>query len=154
MNEGQYRTTGWVIFLCFLAVAFYMCWTHTMIMAFFLDLSMRLTDNELVQVSWLLTFAVLGLPGYMIKNSFEHKAWDAHVAAMPKANVRESLKKSKYVSSDNISAAPIQAVDLSSLPEGQEEFIVTCQSCGHLFSAKKDQKDLKCPSCGEPVPVK
>lgn len=153
MNEGQYRTTGWVIFVCLLAVAFYMCITRTFLMAFFLNLSVSMTGNELVQISWLLTFAVFGLPGYMIKNYYEQKAWQAHVEAMPKADPRDSAKRSKYVEAPaNMPAA--KPIDLSSLPQAQEEFILTCGTCGHLFSAKRGQTNLTCPSCGEPVEVK
>lgn len=151
MNEGQYRTTGWMVFLAFLGIAFYMCWTHTLLMGFFLNLSMSLTGNELIQISWLLTFVAIGLPGYMIRNSFEQKAWQAHLDAMPKADPRESARRSKYIEVP-ATAAP-KAVDLSSLPQAQEEFILTCPVCGNLFSAKRGETSVKCPSCGEAVPL-
>lgn len=153
MTEGQYRGAGWTIFIVFLLIPLYMCLTHTYLMRFFLNWTASLTDNELVQISWLLTFAVFGVPGYMIKNVFEQKAWDAHVAAMPKPDPRDSAKRSKYVSLENVAPSAPKPVDISSLPEGQEEFVVTCGACGHLFSAKRGQKNLKCPSCDEPVPV-
>jgi hypothetical protein len=154
MNEGQYRGTGWAIFIVFLLIPLYMCWTHTLVMRFFLNLTLSLTDNELVQISWLLTFAVFALPGLMTKNYFVQKSWDAHVAALPKPDARDSAKRSKYVSLGNVPLSAPKPVDISGIPQGQEEFIVTCGACGHLFSARRGQKSLKCPSCDEPIPIK
>lgn len=153
MTEQQNKIVGNVIFALCLLVALYWCVTSSGLFVFFLDLGAQLTGTNLIQISWLLCFVVLGIPGLMAKRYFEAKAWEAHLAALPKANARESAKRSKYVKTDNLPPQPQVAVDLTSLPEGQEEFIATCSSCEHLFSAKKGVKDLKCPSCGEPIPV-
>lgn len=153
MTEKQYKGVGYGIFGLCLLIALYWCYNGSGLYAYFLDWSFRLFDTGLPQISGVVTFAVIGLPAFLVKRYFEHKAWDAHVAALPKADPRQSAKRSKYVRTDNLPPGVPQAVDLTSLPEGQQEFIVTCGACGHLFSGKKGVKELKCPSCGEPTPV-
>jgi hypothetical protein len=108
---------------------------------------------KLIQISWLITIIVVCLPGLILKRYFEGLAWKEHVRNIPAPDIRESAKRSKYVKTDNVPVAPPKAVELSSIPEQQEEFIATCVACGHFFSAKKSGAEITCPQCGEVIPL-
>jgi hypothetical protein len=154
MSEGMYRIIGWGIFLALVGLAVFWGATHSGLAGFFMDMSKKLADGaELTQISWGLTLAILGFPGWMIKNYFEGLAWNVHVKNLPPPDPRESARRSKYIQVDNLPPVPPKPVTLTNLPEGQEEFIATCPACGNFFSAKKGVKDLKCSSCGESVPT-
>lgn len=153
MKEEHYKYVGWgvVIFAALLCLNW--SFSRTGPTAIFISLAKQFTGVELVQPAWILTFAVICYPAWLFKNYMEALAWQEHVRNMPKADARESAKKSKYVKTDHLPPAPPKPVQLSNIPEGQEEFVVTCGQCGQFFSAKKGVKDLKCPNCGEAVPV-
>jgi len=154
MTQGQYKFIGSACLIAAAALAFYWSYTHTGLAAFFLDLSKSLFDTELVQFSWVFTFLILCVPGYYLKRYFDNKAWDLHVASLPPPDKRDSAKRSKYVQMDAaMPPAPPKPVEMNALPQGQAEFIATCPGCGHLFSARRDIKDLRCPACGDPIPV-
>ena len=153
MKEQHYRIIGWGLFLISVIVALSWCMNHTGLTGFFIGFSQQIVHTQLIQISWLLTIAVVCIPGWYLKNYFEAKAWEQHVHDMPPPDIRESAKRSKYVRVDNLPPPPPKPVQLTNLPEGQQEFVATCAACGHLFSAKRDQKDLKCPNCGEGVPL-
>lgn len=150
MKENHYRLLGGVCFGLTIALALFWCLNQSGLAGWLLGLSEKLIGKRLGLISWLLTFAVVCLPGYMAKNYFYGLAWNEHVKKMPAPNRSESAKRSKYVTAD---PPPKKAttVQLTNLPAaGQQEYIVSCAGCGHFFSAIKDNPNLKCPSCGEP----
>ena len=153
MKENEYRIIGWAIFLLTATIAFVWCLNQTGLAGWLIRTSQRLLQVQLIQISWLITALVLCLPGYMIKRYFDNLAWNEHLRRMPKPDLRDSAKRSKYVQLDAASAAAPapKPVELSSIPKDQEEFIATCAACGHFFSAKKTVNDLKCPQCGESI---
>ena len=155
MNEGPYRILGWGCLLVALAGALSWCLTESGPAGWLMDTSGHLLKTRLVQFSWLFTFAIVGLPGYLAKRYFDGLAWTAHVKNMPPPNPQESAKRSKYVKVEPAQAAPPppSPVKVSELPKGQEEFIATCPGCGNFFPALKGADALKCPNCGEALPT-
>ena len=154
MTEEQYKFTGTACLIATVVLALYWSLNHTGLAGFFLGLSKDLFGTQLIQLSWVLTFIILCLPGYMLKRYFENKAWDLHLASLPPPDKRESARRSKYVQVDaSVPAAPPKPVEMTALPAGQVEFVATCPACGHLFSARRDTKDLQCPACGDPIPI-
>ena len=153
MNENTYRYLGWSVLVVTVALSLVWCINGTGLAGWLMDHSERWTEHRLTQISCLLTFVTLCLPGYMAKQYFEGLAWQAHLKNIPPPDVQESAKRSKYI---NIESAPPPApkpVEVSSLPKGQDEFIATCAACGHYFPAKKSPAGLKCPNCGEAIPI-
>lgn len=120
---------------------------------FLINLSQKATGHPLTQIVWLITFALVCIPGWMMKNYFEGLAWDAHVKNLPPPDIRESAKKSKYVRADLAPPAPPKPVKLQNVAKDQTEFVATCPACGNFFSAKKQIGPTRCPSCGEIVPI-
>jgi hypothetical protein len=155
MSEGSYRLIAWGCLLIAVALAFGWCITETGPAGWMMDSSERFLDTRLVQVSWLITFLIVALPGYMLKRYFDGLAWSAHLKSLPPPDLRESAKRSKYV---KLEAAPpplqpAAPVNVSELPKGQEEFIATCPGCGSFFPATKSAEAVKCPNCGEALPI-
>ncbi|PWT90478.1 MAG: hypothetical protein C5B54_07095 [Acidobacteria bacterium] len=153
MNEQHYKILGWFCFLVSLVVALLWSYNHSGLAGVLLNISDQIFKTQLVQITWVITFAAVCLPGWWLKNYFEAKAWDVHVKNLPPPDIRDSAKRSKYVKVDHLPPPPSKPVVLDSLPEGQQEFVATCPACGNLFSANRTQKDLKCPNCGEAVPL-
>ncbi len=158
MKEGSYRFIGWLIFICSLALAAYWCATRGGPMQYLLQFSEKVFKTDLIQISWILTFLLIAGPGYLIRNFFEGLAWNAHVRDLPPPDIQESARRSKYIKAEDVAAAAAaaparKAVKLENLPEGQEEFVASCPACGQFFSATRGAKDLKCPHCGEAVPL-
>lgn len=152
MESKNYQLLSWVIFLSTILLALYWCTNQSGPAGWLMSLSERLFDTRLVQISWGLTFLIVGFPGYLVKKYLEQRAWEEHLRTLPPPNIQESAKRSKYIKLDGAAAAtPTTASSIkeSELPSGQEEYIATCAACGHLFPAKKDGKEKKCPSCGE-----
>ena len=154
MSEQQYKGIGWVIFVLTLVLAAYWCMNQSGPAGFLIDLTEKATGHQLVQISWLITFALIGIPGWVIKSYFEGLAWNEHLKKLPPPDARESARRSRYVQPGaDVPPVPPKPVKLDNVPKGQQEFIATCPSCGNFFSAKKTIGPLKCPSCGEVVPV-
>ena len=152
-KEQQYQAIGWGIFGITIVIATMWCLHESGLAGYLIRTGERLLEIKLVQISWLITFLVLCLPGYIVKRYCDGLAWKEHLSAMPAPNVRESAKRSKYIKVDNIPPPAPTPVEVSSLPKGQEEFIATCVACGHFFSAKKLGSEIKCPQCGETIPL-
>ena len=152
MNEQTYRALGWGIFLATVGLTLYWCLNQSGLAGFVMDKFESATGHSMNQLAWIITAAVLCIPGWMAKNYFEGLAWNAHVEALPPPDIRASARKSKYVDTSNLAAAAPKAVKLDEVAKGQEEFIATCPSCGNFFSAKKDTGPINCTSCGEPIP--
>lgn len=154
MNENGYRIVGWAIFGFTIIVALNWCLNGTGLAGWILHLGEDLFQIHLGQTAWVVTIAVLCFPGYLAKRYFDQQAWNAHVDSLPPPDVRTSAMKSKYVQLDAAQlSAPPKPVEIKDLPPEQMEFIATCAACGHLFSARRDEKDLKCPNCGENLPT-
>ena len=153
MSEQLLKAMGWGIFILAVGLGLFWCLNQTGIAGFIMEKSEEMTGHRLTQVAWLITLAVVALPGWMIKNYFEGLAWNAHVKSLPPPDIRETAKKSKYVRVEDIPPAPPKPVKLDEIAKDQEEFIATCPACGNFFSAKKSTGPLKCPSCGEQIPV-
>jgi hypothetical protein len=152
-KEQQFQAIGWAIFSVTILIATYWCLNEIGLAGFLIRSGERFLEVKLVQISWLITFLVLCLPGYIIKRYCDGLAWKEHLKVMPKPNIRDSAKRSKYIKLDDVPAAAPAPVEVSSLPKGQEEFIATCVGCGHFFSAKKTGSEIKCPQCGETIPL-
>jgi len=153
MKDQNYRLFGWGCLALSIVVAGGWCVNHSGLPGMLMRASNKAFGTELIQVSCLITFAVIVLPGYVIKRYFDELAWDAHLKSLPPPDIRESAKRSKYVKTDHVPPTPPKPVQVSDLPEGQKEFIATCTACGHFFSAIKDTKALQCPNCGESIPI-
>ena len=153
MKEEQYTFIGWALLSLSILIAAVWCVKGTGLAGWFVNLSMRLFETRLVQLSCLLNFVVVCIPGYIAKRYFDQLAWKAHLESLPPPNIRESAKRSKYVKADNVAVSPPAPVKAAEIPEGQEEFVATCTGCGHLFAARKDSEVLKCPSCEETFPI-
>lgn len=153
MKEQEYQFIGWGIFGITMLIAFVWCMNETGLTGVLLRTGQKLFDARLLQISWLITVLVVCLPGFIAKRYFDGLAWNARMKQAPKPNIHESAKKSKYISVDQAPPQAPKPVEISSLPKHQEEFIATCVSCGHFFSAKKTNADLKCPQCGETIPI-
>ncbi len=153
MKEQEYQLVGWAVFAVTIIIALAWCLNETGLTGWLIRNSESFLQVRLVQVSWLITILIVCLPGFMAKRYFENLAWNEHLKKMPKPNVQDSAKKSKYIAAElNVmQQAPPKPVEISSLPQEQEEFIATCAKCGHFFSAKKTNADLKCPQCGEAI---
>jgi hypothetical protein len=152
-KEQHYQGLGWGIFLLTIVVATSWCLNETGLAGYLIRTGLRLLNVKLVQISWAITFLLLCLPGYAVKRYFDGLAWKEHLNSMPAPNIHESAKRSKYIKLDHVPAAAPTPVEVSSLPKGQEEFIATCVGCGHFFSAKKTGTEIKCPQCGENIPL-
>jgi hypothetical protein len=152
MKEKEYQLVGWSIFALTMIIALSWCLNETGLTGWLIRSGESLLNVRLVQISWLITVLVICLPGFMAKRYFDNLAWNEHLKSLPQPNPRDSAKRSKYITPDVAAAPqPPKPVELSSLPADQEEFIATCAACGHFFSAKKSNTDLKCPQCGEPI---
>jgi hypothetical protein len=152
MKEKEYQIIGWAIFGVTLIVAFSWCFNESGLTGWLIATGEKLIQIRMVQISWLITLLVIGLPGYVVKRYFDNLAWNEHLKSYPAPNIHESAKKSKYIKLDAaVATQPARPVELSSLPKEQEEFIATCVHCGHFFSAKKSSIALKCPQCGETI---
>ena len=152
MREKDYQLVGWGVLLLSVILALSWCLNEAGLAGWLISAGEKYLKVRLVQISCLITFIVICLPGYMAKRYFENLAWNEHLKNMPKPDIHESAKKSKYVQVDaSVPAPPPRPVEISSLPQDQEEFIATCVSCGHFFSAKKTTSDLQCPQCGEKI---
>jgi hypothetical protein len=154
MESKNYQLLGWTIFLSTVLLALYWCSNQSGPAGWLMSLTERLFDTRLVQISWGLTLIIVGLPGYLVKKYLDQKAWDNHLSNLPPPNIHESAKRSKYIKLDGAAAAAPAAAPVkeSDLPQNQEEYIATCGACGHLFPARKDGKEKRCPSCGEVMP--
>ena len=154
MNEQHYRILGWGIFVGSIALALYWCLNEKGLTGWLINVSKEAAGQKLGLISWILTILIVVLPGYILKNYFMAMAWNAHVDALPPPDPRESAKRSKYVKDDVIAPlAPSKPVQLSNLPSNQKEFIATCHACGNLFPAQRNAGELKCPQCGEKIPI-
>ena len=153
MSEHHYKAIGWTLFVLTIGLALYQCLNQIGVAGFLINLTEKATGQRLTQLSWLITFGVMCVPGWMLKNYFEGLAWNAHVKNLPPPDIRESAKKSKYVRAGDVPPAPPKPVKLDNVAKGQEEFIATCPACGNFFSAKKTIGPTKCPNCGEVVPI-
>jgi hypothetical protein len=149
MKEKEYQLVGWAIFLVTVIIALSWCLNESGLTGWLIRASEKLIEVRLVQISWLITIILICLPGYMAKRYFDNLAWNEHIKHMPRPNIHESAKRSKYIQVD--SPPPSKPVELGSLPKNLEEFILTCVHCGHFFSAKKSEEELKCPQCGESI---
>ncbi|MCI0412116.1 hypothetical protein L0222_04845 [bacterium] len=153
MQEKEYQYIGWGIFGVTILIAFIWCRNESGLTGLLIRTGQKLFDIRFVQISWLITVLVVCLPGFIAKRYFDNLAWNARLKKAPPPNIHESAKKSKYISLDQAPPPPPKPVEISSLPKHQEEFIATCASCGHFFSAKKTDTDLKCPQCGETIQI-
>ncbi len=153
MKEQHYRLIGWGFLVLSLLIAGQWCFNQTGLAGLLMRTSQRLLDTELRQISFLITFAIVVFPGYVIKRYFDSLAWNAHLESLPPPDIHESARRSKYVKTDGLPPVPPKPVQLSDLPKEQMEFIATCPACGHFFPATKDSKDLRCPNCGESLPL-
>jgi hypothetical protein len=153
MKEKEYQFIGLGIFGFTLLIAFIWCSNESGLTGLLLRASQKLFDARLLQLSWLITVLVVCLPGFIAKRYFDGLAWNERMKQAPRPNIYESAKKSKYISVEQATPQAPKPVEMSSLPKNQEEFIATCVSCGHFFSAKKTNADLKCPQCGETIPI-
>ena len=151
MTEKEFRLVGWAVFLLTVVIALGWCINETGLTGWLIRTSYKLLDVRLVQISWLITGIVVCLPGYIAKRYFDNLAWNEHLKAMPKPDIRESAKRSKYVQVDASVPVTAKPFEVSSIARDQEEFIATCVACGHFFSAKKSESTLNCPQCGEPI---
>jgi hypothetical protein len=154
MKEEYYRILGWGCLLITLIIALSWGFNEKGLAGWLMDTSERYLKTRLTQISWLITFLVLGLPGLMAKRFFDGLAWDVHLKNLPPPDIRKSAKKSKYIKLDTASAAapPPPPVKTADLPAHQDEFVLTCPGCGNFFPAKKGAV-AKCPNCGEVVPI-
>jgi len=153
MKETNYRIIGYGCLLASIALSVFWCFKETGLTAKLLQLGHSLLGVKLKQISCVITFIVTILPGYIVKRYCDQLAWDAHVNAMPPPDVYESAKKSKYINLDAVAPAPPKPIEVSAIPQDQAEFIATCGACGHLFPAKREGKSLRCPNCGENIPL-
>ena len=149
MKEQEYQFVGWGIFGLAILIASIWCLNESGLTGFLIRSGHRLFNVRLIQISWLITVLVVCLPGFIAKRYFDGLAWNERMRKAPPPDIYTSAKKSKYVSLDQAAPQAPKPVEISSLPKHQEEFIATCASCGHFFSAKKTNTDLKCPQCGE-----
>jgi hypothetical protein len=152
-KEQHYRVFGWGILGAAIAISLTWCLNETGLTGFILRTGERLLEVKLLQISWLVTIVSLCLPGYIIKRYFDGLAWSEHLRSMPPPDIRESAKRSKYIKLEDVPPVAPRPVELSSLPKEQEEFIATCVACGHFFSARKSGGEIKCPQCGEAIPL-
>jgi hypothetical protein len=152
-KEQHYQAFGWGIFLTTALIAAIWCLNESGLTGYLIRTGERLLHVRLVQISWLITIVVLCLPGYIIKRYFDGLAWKERLRAMPAPNIRESAKRSKYIKLDGVPPPAPTPVEVNALPKGQEEFIATCVACGHFFSARKTGTEIKCPQCGEIIPI-
>jgi hypothetical protein len=149
MKENHLRLVGAGCFGLTIALALFWCLNQSGLAGWLMGLSEKLIGKRIGLISWLLTFVIVCLPGYMAKNYFYGLAWSEKMKKMPAPNRSESARRSRYVTAD---PAPKKAtVQLTNLPAGQQEYVVNCAGCGNYFSATKDNPVLKCPSCGEPI---
>ena len=153
MKEAQYRLLWWACFLITVALSLSWCVGQTGLAGWFILISERVLHTRLVQISCLLSLLILCLPGYLVKNYFDGLAWEEHMRSLPPPDIRESAKRSKYIKLDTAVPPAPEPVKTTDLPKGQQEFIATCAACGYLFPAKRDSKELRCPTCGEAVPL-
>ena len=153
MKEKEYQLIGWGIFGFTILIAANWCMNESGLTGWLIRTGERLFQIRFVQISWLLTALIICLPGFMVKRYFEGLAWNERMRKAPPPDIYSSAKKSKYISLDQAAPAAPKPVEISSLPKHQEEFIATCASCGHFFSAKKTKGDIKCPQCGEIIPI-
>lgn len=152
MKPAHYRLLGWACLLIPAAFAFHSCINETAIAGWMFRNSERLLGTRLTQISWLLTFALLCLPGYLAKRFFDDLAWNATVNSMPPPDPHESARRSKYVKVNPVLtpvAAP--AIDVKKAQAAGQEFIATCKSCGQLFPVTAQNASPACPTCGEPL---
>jgi|GEM_PF-2731255 len=152
-KEKHYQVIGWAILCTTVLVALTWCLNETGLAGYLIRIGERLLDVKLVQLSWLVTILSLCLPGYIIKRYFDGLAWAEHMKSQPAPDIRESAKRSKYIKLEDVPSAAPKPVELNSLPKDQEEFIATCVACGHFFSAQKSGGQIKCPQCGETIPL-
>ena len=155
MKEQEYTFIGWGILVMSAIVALWWCISEKGLTGWFIAKGLELLNVRLNQISCLLTLGTVCLPAYIIKKYFDALGWKKHVSDLPAPDVYASAKKSKYVQRDQ--ALPPQQprpIEVTNLPKGQEEFIATCPSCGNFFPAQANAVDLKCPTCGEAVPLK
>jgi hypothetical protein len=157
LKEQHYRIIGWSCFIAFLLLALYWILNNNGLAGWLTHLFQNMIGARLGTISAVLTVIVVGLPGYMLKNYFEGLAWNARVETMPPPDRQESAKRSKYVKAEAGSSfaplAPAKPILLTNVSPTQQEFVATCPACGKLFPAKRDQAEIKCPQCGEPVPT-
>ena len=151
MREQYYRAIGWLCLLSTVGIALSWCWRESGLAGWIMNTSEQYLHTRLVQISWLLTFLILCVPGYLAKGYFDGLAWSEHLRALPPPDPREAARRSKYIQLESALPPPPQPLSMANIPEGQQEFIATCTACGNLFSAKKDSTTLKCPTCGETV---
>jgi hypothetical protein len=152
-KEQHYRAFGWAFFCISIAIALVWCLNESGLTGLLIRLSQHYLDIKLVQISWLITFVVVCVPGLILKRYFEGLAWKEHLKNMPAPDIHESAKRSKYIKLDAAPVAPPKPVEISAIPQHQEEFIATCVACGHFFSAKKSGGEITCPQCGEIIPL-
>lgn len=150
MKENHLRLAGAACLGLTVVLALVWCLNQSGLAGWLMRFSQQLVGKRLGLISWIITFVIVCLPGYMAKNYFYGLAWREHVKNLPSPDRFESAKRSRYVTAD---PAPKKAtVQLTNLPVvGQQEYVVNCAGCGHYFSATKDTPSLKCPSCGEPI---
>jgi len=153
LKAQQYQIIGWACLVFTAAVALHWCLNETGLAGWLIQTGEKLLEVRLVQISWLITFGALCVPGYLAKRYFDEKAWNEQLNSMPAPDIHASAKRSKYIKVDTAPPPAPKTVELSSLPRGQEEFIATCGACGHFFPAKAGNSPLKCPQCGEPIPI-
>ncbi len=153
MKEQHYRLIGWGCLAITVLITGGWCLNHSGLVGFLMHISLKLFDIELIQISCLITILLIVFPGYLIKRYFDGLAWDLHLKSLPPPDIRESARRSKYIKTDDVPPAPPKPVQLSELPSEQKEFIATCTACGHFFPATKELKDLRCPNCGETLPL-
>jgi hypothetical protein len=152
-KEQQYQLFGWIILSACVLVALIWCLNEAGLTGVLIRSGQRYLDVKLVQISWLITILALGLPGLALKRYFEGLAWKEHLRNMPAPDIRESARRSKYIKVEDAPPAPPKPVEVSAIPEHQEEFIATCVACGHFFSARKSGETITCPQCGEIIPI-
>jgi hypothetical protein len=157
LKEQHYRILGWFCFIAFILVALSWILSDSGLARLLGNFFQNIIGARLWTISAVLTVIIVGLPGYMLKNYFEGLAWNARVEALPPPDRQESAKRSKYVKAEAgssiTSLAPAKPIILTNVAPTQQEFIATCTACGKLFPAKRDQKEIKCPQCGETVPT-
>ena len=153
MKEQYYRLLGWGCLAITVVIAGGWCLNHSGLVGVLIRISVKLIDVELVQISCLITILLIVFPGYVMKRYLDGLAWNLHLKSLPPPDIRESAKRSKYVKIDDARPAPPKVVQVSELPKEQNEFIATCPACGHFFPATKDSNELRCPNCGESIPL-
>ena len=153
MKAEYLRAVGWLCLGITVIIAYSWSSNESGFAGWFIGTSEKLFGVRLVQIGWLLTFILLCLPGYIAKRYFDALAWNKHFESMPKPDIRDSAKRSKYVKVDEVTVRAATPVTLADVPKDQQEFIATCAGCGHLFPAKRVTSSvaIKCPNCGESV---